>query len=156
MDCENHNLNLLVDLHKNLVYNARKYVYTRTLSLNRMTKSTKSTDLNLNLDHAIITSFDWQHKHALVSSGRTDANEEMSRGLVAKEICSLGFVHVTCEPTGNEIKKCYTCKEGPREWLRKKRTLAQIEGLSPSLWKFYYLSLAPSRTEIDFFIKLYI
>lgn len=105
MDCENHNLNLLVDLHKNLVYNARKYVYTRTLSLNRMTKSTNSTDLNLNLDHAIITSFDWQHKHALVSSGRTDANEEMSRGLVAKEICSLGFVHVTCEPTGNEIKK---------------------------------------------------
>lgn len=58
MDCENHNLNLLVDLHKNLVYNARKYVYTRTLSLNRMTKSTKSTNLNLNLDHAIITSFD--------------------------------------------------------------------------------------------------
>ena len=70
-----------------------------------MTKRTNSTDLNLNLDHPIIASFDCQNKHALVSSRRTDANEKMPRGLLAKEICSLGFIHMTCEPTGNEIKK---------------------------------------------------
>lgn len=68
-------------------------------------KSTNSTDLNLNLDEAIIASFDCQNKYALVSSRGTDANEKISRGLVAKEICSLGFIHVTCEPTGNKIKK---------------------------------------------------
>ena len=60
------------------------------------------TNLNLNLNNAIIACFDGQHEHTLMSSRGANADKETARRLIFKELCSLGLVHVACEPTENK------------------------------------------------------